>query len=81
MNKEKLLRDKKETISELFYFIVGLLLFPLTGFGLLCLYIAQCISDLHNINKKIKEEKIKEIMKKDLLIIKDENGFIKDIKL
>lgn len=77
---DKLLREKKETIIELFYWIGALLLFPLTGFALLCIFIGDYISILHHINKKIKEQKIKEIVIKDILIIKDESGNIKDIK-
>lgn len=74
-------KEKKEALIEVFNWIIAFLFFPLCGLVLIVWALVISIDDLYKINKHIKEEKIKEIIKKDLVIIKDENGNIKEIKL
>jgi uncharacterized membrane protein YqjE len=77
---KELKEEKKKIIQDIFFNFLNILLFPLTGLCLFCLWFGDSIHELLNINKKIKIEKIKEIIRQ-ATIIKDENGNIKDIKL
>lgn len=77
---EKLKEEKKEIVKDIFWTFLAILLFPLTGFGLFCMWLGDSIHELIKINKKIKIEKTKDIMRQ-MVVIKDDNGNIKDIKI
>lgn len=73
-------KQKKECYIEFYYLIISVLFFPIFGIIMSIMWLCDTISNIHKINKEIKKQKIKDILS-DIIIIKDENGFVKDIKL
>lgn len=75
---KKLKEKKNEIKKDLFDNIIFLIFFPLFGLIASIWYLIDSIKEIREINKKIKIEKIKDILRQTT-VIKDENGNIKDL--
>lgn len=73
-------KQRKDLIIEFFEFLFCLIFFPIFGIVIISLWIGDTISNLYKLHKEIKEQKIKDILS-NVVVIKDENGYVKDIKL
>lgn len=75
---KKLKEKKKEILNDLFENLLFLICFPIFGLIMAIWYIIDSINEIIKINKKIKIEKIKDVLR-GAALVKDINGNVKDI--